>query len=79
MYRLCESVNKLMNETIKTIIGRDWISSIVSSSFSITLRNRVLQNTFQNEMHGNFVMYQPGLQNPLFPPYDYFLKKLLKK
>ena len=58
MYRLCESVNKLMNETIKTITGRDWISSIVSSGFSITLRNRVLQNTFQNEMYGNFVMYQ---------------------
>ena len=58
MYRLCESVNKLMNETIKTITGRDWISSIVSSGFSITLRNRVLQNTFQNEMYGNFVRYQ---------------------
>ena len=58
MYKLCESVNKLMNETIKTITGRDWISSIVSSGFSITLRNRVLQNTFQNEMYGNFVRYQ---------------------
>ena len=58
MYRLCESVNKLMNETIKSITGRDWISSIVSSGFSITLRNRVLQNTFQNEMYGNFVRYQ---------------------
>ena len=77
MYRLCESVNKLMNETIKSITCRDWISSIVSSGFSITLRNRV--NTFQNEMYGNFVMYQPGLQNPLFQPYNYFLKNLLKK
>ena len=75
MSRLCKSVNKLINENSQNIT----IGSIVSSGFSITLRNRVLQNTFQNEMYGNFVMYQPGLQNPLFQPYNYFLKNLLKK
>ena len=54
MSRLCKSVNKLINENSQNIT----IGSIVSSGFSITLRNRVLQNTFQNEMYGNFVRYQ---------------------
>ena len=38
MDRLCESVNKVIDETIKSISCRNWIGSIVSSGFSIKSR-----------------------------------------
>jgi len=37
MDRLCESVNKLIDEIIKSITCRDWMGSIVSSGFLIKL------------------------------------------
>ena len=37
MDRLCESVNKLIDEIIKSITCRDWIDSIASSGFRIKL------------------------------------------
>ena len=37
MDMLCESVNKLIHETIKSITCRDWMGSIVSSGFLIKL------------------------------------------
>ena len=37
MYRLCESVNKVIDEIIKSITCRDWIDSIASSGFRIKL------------------------------------------
>ena len=37
MDRLCESVNKVIDETIKSITCRDWIDSIASSGFRIKL------------------------------------------
>ena len=41
--KLCETVNKLMNKTIKSIICRDWIDSITSSGISIIIvKNDVL-------------------------------------
>lgn len=37
MDRLCESVNKVIDETIKSISCRNWMGSIVSSGFLIKL------------------------------------------
>lgn len=37
MDRLCESVNKVIDETIKSISCRNWIGSIASSGFLIKL------------------------------------------
>ena len=43
MDRPCESVNKLINEIIKSITCRDWIDSITSSGISIIIvKNDVL-------------------------------------
>ena len=43
MYRLCENVNRLISEIIKSITCRDWIDSITSSGISIIIvKNDVL-------------------------------------
>lgn len=43
MSRPCESVNQLINETMKSITYRDWMGSITSSGISIIIvKNDVL-------------------------------------